>query len=90
MSNISAIFAEKGSGPYSKALKVRVVAVDDEPIKYRGKDGNQKSSLNCAVSDGNRVILAVCYDPSKFGRFKVCFRTLISTFPLLLKSLCRF
>ena len=76
MTSISTVFSERGTGPYSKALKVRVVAVEGKPHNYRAKDGTEKSVLTSAMSDGGRIVKAVCYDSTKFPKFKVKYFTL--------------
>ena len=71
MASISTVFKDRGTGPYSKALKITVVAVDDQPLTYKGKDGTAKASLSSAGSDGERIVKIICYDPTKFSRFTV-------------------
>ena len=71
MTSINTVFKERGAGPYNKALKLTVVAVEDKPLTYKAKDGTPKASLSSAGSDGERVIKITCYDPTKFSRFTV-------------------
>lgn len=71
MTTINALFSDRGSGPYSKAIKVKVVAREAKARPYRGKDGSEKAVLTSGVSDGERVIKVICYDPAKFNKFKV-------------------
>ena len=80
MASISTAF--KGKGPYSQALKVKVVAVESKTRQYKGSDGSDKASLTSAVSDGDNVIKLVCYHTTKFQKFKVRI-SLNSKFPLL-------
>lgn len=64
------MFKERDNGPYSKPLKVKVVA-RSEIIKYSGADGTEKQSLAVAVSDGTTVIKVTCYDCAKYSKLAV-------------------
>ncbi|XP_052214933.1 uncharacterized protein LOC127833612 [Dreissena polymorpha] len=52
-------------------MRVCIVAVDEEPSTFRGKDGTERKVLACAVSDGCKVVRVVCYASNLFGRLKV-------------------
>ena len=67
MATISSTFSDRGTGPYSRPLKAKVVSTD-EPVNYRGKDGSEKKALHTAISDGERVVKLVCYDQAKFPK----------------------
>ena len=67
MVTISSTFSDRGTGPYSRPLKVKVVSTD-EPVNYRGTDGSEKKALHTAISDGERVVRLVCYDQTKFHK----------------------
>ena len=62
MTSIKKVFKENKTGPYSLGVKVKVVARDEVQI-YK-KDGEDKSVLTCAVSDGEEVMKVICYDKS--------------------------
>ncbi|KAL4232194.1 hypothetical protein ACF0H5_009769 [Mactra antiquata] len=51
---IARAFAEKSSGPYGKALKCKVVAVD-EPYEYKSKAGQTMEGQMAAVLVGSSV-----------------------------------
>ncbi|KAH3708585.1 hypothetical protein DPMN_068040 [Dreissena polymorpha] len=59
MTSIDAAFAERSTGPYSLALKVKIVAV--EPSEIYWKDGEEKRVMNFAMSDGNTTAKGICY-----------------------------
>ena len=67
MATISSTFSDRGTGPYSRPLKVKVVSTD-EPVTYRGTDGSEKKALHPAISDGEQVVKLVCYDQAKFTK----------------------
>lgn len=66
MTSISNMFKERDNGPYSKPLKVKVVA-RSEIIKYSGADGTEKQSLAVAAT----VIKVTCYDCAKYSKLAV-------------------
>ena len=67
MAKISSTFSDRGTGPYSRPLKVKVVSTD-EPVTDRGTDGSEKKALHTAISDGEQVVKLVCYDQTKFPK----------------------
>ena len=69
---IASAFAEKSSGPYGKALKCKVVAID-EPYEYKAKSGQTMKAQVAAASDGSSVAKIMCYDTAKFKFLKVSF-----------------
>ena len=85
------MFGNRGSGPYSRPLKVKVIK-RDEAMTYRGGDGNQRQALSCAVSDGSSTAKLVCYDPAQFSRLSVgntvlvreCIRKMEDTQPTII------
>ncbi|KAH3729687.1 hypothetical protein DPMN_055665 [Dreissena polymorpha] len=70
--SIKLAFGNRASGPYKTPMRVCIVAVDEEPSTFRGKDGTERKVLACAVSDGCKVVRVVCYASNLFGRLKVC------------------
>ena len=91
MSSIESMFGNRGSGPYSRPLKVKVIK-RDEAMTYRGGYGNQRQALSCAVSDGSSTAKLVCYDPAQFSRLSVgntvmvreCIRKMEDTQPTII------
>ncbi|XP_052243517.1 uncharacterized protein LOC127853222 [Dreissena polymorpha] len=69
MTSIDAAFTERGTGPYTLALKVKVVAV--KPAEVYRKDGEEKRVMNFAMSDGITTAKGICYDPAKFCKLQV-------------------
>lgn len=69
MSNIEDYFKAK-VGPYDKGIAVLVMGVNTI-VKYRGKDGTEKEVQTSVVTDGQKAIRVVNYDPLKFKYFKV-------------------
>ena len=69
MTSIDAAFTERGTGPYSLALKVKVVAV--KPAEVYRKDGEEKRVINFAMSDGITTAKGICYDAAKFCKLQV-------------------
>ena len=67
MTTISSTFSDRGTGPYSRPLNVKVVSTD-EPVNYRGTDGSEKKALHTAISDGERVVKVICYDLTQFPK----------------------
>ena len=68
MSAINDLFDKRDSGPYSKPLRVVVVA-SDEASKYRGQDGSERKCMSTAISDGTTCILCKVYAETKFSKF---------------------
>ncbi|KAH3888772.1 hypothetical protein DPMN_012812 [Dreissena polymorpha] len=76
MTSIDAAFAEQGTGPYSLALKVKIVAVKLAEVYW--KDGEEKRVMLFAMSDGNTTAKGICYDAAKFCNVQViCSENLI-------------
>ncbi|XP_052236049.1 uncharacterized protein LOC127847850 [Dreissena polymorpha] len=69
MTSIDAAFAEQGTGPYSLALKVKIVAVKLAEVYW--KDGEEKRVMLFAMSDGNTTAKGICYDAAKFCNVQV-------------------
>ncbi|KAL4233146.1 hypothetical protein ACF0H5_007831 [Mactra antiquata] len=67
MSTLSSVLKNKSPGPYQKGIKVTVVAASVE-LKYKARDGKEKSLISVAISDGEEVIKYVVYDPSQGSR----------------------
>lgn len=86
MSSLSVVFGDRATRPYSKALKAKAVTIEASAQSYKGKNGLEKSVLTCALSDGEKVVKAACYDPSKFSKLKV--RRLFSSVSLQRNVLC--
>ncbi|KAH3727198.1 hypothetical protein DPMN_053127 [Dreissena polymorpha] len=81
MTSIDAAFTERGTGLYSLALKVKVVAV--KPAEVYWKDGEEKRVMNFAMSDDNTTAKGICYDAAKFCKLQV-----IRSENLMFNNLC--
>jgi hypothetical protein len=70
MAGIKDVLCHKGPNPYENKITLKVVATDNV-VHYTNKDGQQRSSLACAASDGTDVVKVVCFDAAKFPKIKV-------------------
>lgn len=70
MSTLKDAFQQKGSEPYTKPLKVTVVACN-QPQSYSNSAGEEKRCMHCAVSDNVNVAKVIVYDDSKFAKFQL-------------------
>ncbi|XP_052242484.1 uncharacterized protein LOC127852570 [Dreissena polymorpha] len=69
ITSINAAFAERGTGPYSLAFKVKIVAV--KPAEVYWTDGEEKRVMHFAMSDGNTTAKGICCDAAKIGKVQV-------------------
>ncbi|XP_062595983.1 uncharacterized protein LOC134257373 [Saccostrea cucullata] len=60
---------QSGQVPYTKSLKIQVVAITDV-VNYRNDKNESKSLMNAAVVDHSKAVKCTIYDSTKFPRFK--------------------
>ncbi|XP_078327836.1 uncharacterized protein LOC144623312 [Crassostrea virginica] len=59
---------QKGQVPYTKSLKVKVIARETE-FSYKNERNEERVLVNCAVADESAAVKCTVYDGSKFSRF---------------------
>lgn len=66
--SLSELMNQKGQVPYTKSLKVKVIAREKE-FSYKNEKNEDRVLVNCAVADKSTAIKCTVYDASKFPRF---------------------
>ncbi|XP_062597814.1 uncharacterized protein LOC134259230 [Saccostrea cucullata] len=67
--SVEDLMTQSGQVPYTKSLKIQVVAITDV-VNYRNDKNESKSLMNAAVVDHSKAVKCTIYDSTKFPRFK--------------------